>query len=163
MRECDPKKCTALRLKRLGLAKVVFNIKDLPAESLLLYPFTKRLVSSEDREVIKTHGLSAVDCSWNKIAPLKEIKRFTVRRLPFLLAVNPTNYSIPYKLSTLEALAAALYIANFNELSHLLLSKVKWGNAFLTLNREPLTQYASASSPEEVAAIDVEYRRLYKL
>lgn len=163
MRECDPKKCTAIKLKKLGLVKLVYAIKELPGQSLVLYPFAESIVSPIDRGVMITHGLSAVDCSWNKIFPLPDTQRFTIKRLPFLLAANPTNYSTPYKLSTVEALASALYIAGFYELARLLLSKVKWGNTFLTLNREPLIRYASASSLDEVMAIDNEYRRLYNL
>jgi len=163
MRECDPKKCTALKLKKLGLVKLVYKIKELPSQSILLYPFTDTFLSPKDRNFMAINGLSAIDCSWNRILPLSNTGRFLMRRLPFLLAANPTNYSRPYKLSTLEALAAAVYIVGFDELARYLLSKVKWGNTFLTLNKDPLTQYASASGPDEIITIDSEYRRLYNL
>ncbi|MEM3364938.1 MAG: DUF367 family protein [Candidatus Methanomethyliaceae archaeon] len=163
MRECDPKKCTAIKLKKLGLIKLVYTIKELPSQSVVLYPFADTFLSPTDRNIMKVYGLSAIDCSWNKILPISDTGRFIMRRLPFLLAANPTNYSKPYKLSTLEAIAAALYIVGFKSLALLVLSKVKWGNTFLTLNREPLAQYASASDPDEVLIIDADYRRLYNL
>ncbi|MBS7281590.1 MAG: DUF367 family protein [Candidatus Freyarchaeota archaeon] len=163
MKECDPKKCTAIKLKKLGLLKLVYSIKGLPSQSLVLYPFTDNFLSPADRDIMINHGLSAIDCSWNKILPISDTGRFVMRRLPFLLAANPTNYSKPYKLSTLEALAAALFIVGFYKHALLLLSKVKWGNTFLTLNRELLTKYTSASGPEEIVALDGEYRRLYNL
>ncbi|MGQ9759787.1 MAG: DUF367 family protein [Candidatus Methanomethylicaceae archaeon] len=163
LRECDPKKCTALKLKKFGLAKVVFTLKDLPPGCLLLYPFSDDFISPNDKNIIITHGLAAVDCSWNKIFPLPKTTKFTMRRLPFLLAANPTNYSMPYKLSTLEALAAALYIIGFHESATLLLTKTKWGKTFLILNKEPLMQYASASTSDQIFSIDREYRQFYNL
>lgn len=163
MRECDPKKCTAIKLKKFGLAKVVFTIKNLPLECLLLYPFSEHFISPMDKNIIIAHGLAAIDCSWNKISLSHKTSRFAYRRLPFLLAANPTNYSMPYKLSTLEALAAALYITGFHETSFLLLSKTKWGKTFLTLNKEPLMRYASASTSDEISNIDREYRQLFNI
>ena len=163
MKECDPKKCTALKLKKLGLAKVVYTIRGLPRHSLVLYPFTELFISPADKNTILDHGLSAIDCSWNKITPITDSARLIMRRLPFLLAANPINFSMPYKLSTLEALAAALYISGFNEFSYLLLSKVKWGDTFLALNKELLTQYANTKNSLEIATIDAEYRKLYNM
>ncbi|MCX8169727.1 MAG: DUF367 family protein, partial [Candidatus Methanomethyliaceae archaeon] len=151
IRECDPKKCTGLKLKRLNLAKLVYNIKQIPREVIILYPFCEEFISKRDRGIVESFGLGVVDCSWNKISPRRI--RSPIRRLPFLLAANPINYSIPYKLSSLEAFTAALYITGFYEKALLLISKVKWGRTFISLNEEALLRYASAETHEEIAKI----------
>lgn len=161
MKECDPKKCTGLKLKRLNLAKVVYDIEQIPKKAIILYPFCEEFISKRDREIVKSFGIGVIDCSWNKISPRKI--RPPIRRLPFLLAANPINYSIPYRLSSLEAFTAALYITGFHEQALFLLSKVKWGRTFISLNEQVLLRYASAESPEEIAKIDEEYRSLYGL
>lgn len=161
MRECDPMKCTALKLGRLGLAKVVYNINTLPRDSLLLYPFAEKILSPSDRLIVIKKGISAIDCSWNRIEELPYTKRFIIRHLPFLLAANPINYSIPYKLSTLEAIAATLYITGFSEMATTLLSKIKWGLTFLILNNEPLCLYSYAKDGNEIKKIEHEYKSAY--
>lgn len=158
-RECDPRKCTGLKLKKLNLAKLVYDIRQIPRGAIILYPFCEEFIFKNDRLAIEDFGLAVIDCSWNKISPMRI--RPPARKLPFLLAANPINYSVPYKLSSLEAFAAALYIAGFREQSLLLLSKVKWGETFVSLNGEILHRYSSAETYEEMVAIDEEYRRLY--
>ena len=160
-RECDPKKCTALKLSRLGLTNIVYRIGGLPTNSLLLYPYCNSTLAPNDHEIIAFNGLSAIDCSWNRIEVGTYAKRFNTRQLPFLLAANPTNYAIPYKLSTLEALAAALFITDFKDTAVKLLETMKWGPTFLTLNEEPLSLYASAKNSEEVKKIEADYRKIY--
>jgi pre-rRNA-processing protein TSR3 len=162
MRECDPKKCTALKLGRLGLAKVVYNINVLPRDSLLLYPFAEKILSPQDRFIVMERGISAIDCSWNRIEELPYTGRFVTRHLPFLLAANPINYSIPYKLSTLEAIAATLYITGFIGEATTLLSKTKWGLTFLTLNNEPLSLYSYTKDGIEIKKIENEYKSVYE-
>ena len=88
-------------------------------------------------------------------------RRFQVRQLPFMLAANPTNYSIPFKLSTIEAISSVLFITGFTQEANLLLSKIKWGQTFLTLNREPLELYSKSKDVGEVKLLSDEYARLY--
>ncbi len=78
------------------------------------------------------------------------------RRLPALLAGNPTNYGVLGKLSTAEAFAAALFITGFESDSNRVLSLFKWGPTFLTLNREPLEAYARATL-ENLGEIEAEF------
>ncbi|PVX23543.1 MAG: ribosome biogenesis protein, partial [Candidatus Bathyarchaeum sp.] len=59
-----------------------------------------------------------MDCSWVHAKEVFEASGYWVSRcLPYLVAANPVNYGKPTKLSTVEALAAALYIADYREQS----------------------------------------------
>lgn len=78
------------------------------------------------------------------------------RRLPTLLAGNPTNYSIRGRLSTAEAIAAALVITGFEKEARRLLAVFNWGKTFLTLNEEPLESY-SHTVPSEMSKQEQEY------
>jgi pre-rRNA-processing protein TSR3 len=73
--------------------------------------------------------------------------------LPILVAGNPTNYAQPTKLSTAEALSAALYITGFKDESEELLSIFKWGHTFFDLNLEMLEGYAKAKDSTEIVEI----------
>jgi pre-rRNA-processing protein TSR3 len=75
------------------------------------------------------------------------------RALPFLVAANPVNFGKPCVLSSVEALAAALYIIGEKERAAELLSKVSWGIRFLEVNREPLDLYTSAKDSTEIIKI----------
>ena len=70
--------------------------------------------------------------------------------MPVLVAGNPVNFGKLTKLTTAEALAAALYIAGFREQADKLLSIFKWGHTFLEINRERLETYANAKNSSEV-------------
>jgi len=69
------------------------------------------------------------------------------------MAANPVNFGKPCKLSSVEALAGALYILGEKERAHVLLSKGNWGIRFLEVNREPLDLYAEAKDSSEVIKI----------
>jgi pre-rRNA-processing protein TSR3 len=73
------------------------------------------------------------------------------------MAANPVNFGKPCKLSSIEALAATLYILGEKERAHALLSKVSWGIRFLEVNREPLELYADAKDSSEVIKIQEFY------
>jgi pre-rRNA-processing protein TSR3 len=153
----DPRKCTSAKLEKLRLAEPLYNLKQIPRSAIVLNPVSNRTLSFEDRPQIQTHGLVGLDCSWNQAdAVFQENIRGENRRLPTLLAGNPTNYSIRGRLSTVEALAAALIITGFNKRAEQLLEVFNWGETFLTLNREPLREYAE-TPPDRMLSCEREY------
>ncbi|MFZ0966044.1 MAG: DUF367 family protein [Candidatus Bathyarchaeia archaeon] len=157
-RQCDPKKCTALKLKRHGLIRLVHQMKFLPKRAIVLNPFSQIAFSPADRQRIESFGLAALDCSWEHAEKvlIKHV-RGTSRCLPFLIAGNPVNFGKPTKLTTVEALVAALYIAGFKEEALQLLSIFKWGHTFLELNKERLESYASAKDSGAVVELQKKF------
>jgi pre-rRNA-processing protein TSR3 len=155
--QCDPKKCTGTRLVRMKKAKVVKKLRLIPRGSVVLNPVSQIAFSKADRDTSLRSGLVALDCSW-KLAEsvFSSMKWGEQRALPYLLAANPVNTYRPFKLSTAEAIAAALYILGFQEVSEDLMSLFKWGPSFLTLNHEILEDYASCKNSREVVEVQSE-------
>lgn len=158
MKQDDPKKCTAAKLARMRFAKPLFRISQIPQRSVVLNPFSSTVVLPRDRLQVENYGLVTIDCSWEK-ADVAFPSRLpgAGRRLPTLLASNPVNYAKPHKLSSVEALAATLYVTGFHEQARRLLSLFKWGETFLTLNREPLNSYSTANTDAEMSSAEAEY------
>jgi pre-rRNA-processing protein TSR3 len=67
------------------------------------------------------------------------------------------NYGKARKLSTVEALASALYILGEAEHAQKLLGKFKWGPAFSDLNKDLLESYSKASTEKEIISTQNEY------
>ncbi|MBN1245472.1 DUF367 family protein [Candidatus Bathyarchaeota archaeon] len=149
--QCDPKRCTGLKLKRHGLARVVNKVRFLPRRAVVLNPFSEIAFSPADRKRVEDFGLAALDCSWEHAEKvlLKQV-RGTSRCLPILIAGNPVNFGKATKLTTVEALAGALYIAGFKQEAVKLLSIFVWGHTFLELNKALLENYASAQDSTEI-------------
>ena len=147
----DPKKNTALRLKRRGLARIVTKARFLPKRAIILNPFGEIAFSPADKERLEQFGLAALDCSWEHAQKVmgKRVKG-TSRCLPILIAGNPVNYGKLTKLTTAEAIAAALYIAGFKEEAEELLSIFTWGHTFFELNSMLLDNYSSAKDSSEI-------------
>ena len=153
-KQCDPKKCTTLKLKRHNMVRVVHRVRRLPRGAVILNPFSDRAFSQADRGRLERRGLGAIDCSWIHADEVFELSMHGVSRcLPYLIAANPVNYGVPTKLSTVEALAAALYIVGFKEKAERLLSIFKWGPYFIGLNQEFLNGYAQAKDSTEVVEL----------
>jgi len=152
--QCDPKRCTGLKLKRHGLARLVTKTRFLPKRAIVLNPFSETAFSPADRRRVDNFGLVALDCSWEHAEKvlLKQVKG-TSRCLPILIAGNPVNFGKATKLTTAEALAAALYIAGFKSEASSLLSIFTWGHTFLELNNAILEKYAIAQDSTEVVKI----------
>jgi pre-rRNA-processing protein TSR3 len=149
--QCDPKRCTGLKLKRRGLARIVTKTRFLPKRAVVLNPFSEIAFSPADRKRVEDFGLAALDCSWEHAEKvlLKQVKG-TSRCLPILIAGNPVNFGKATKLTTVEALAAALYIAGFKQEARELLSVFTWGHTFLELNYALLENYAAAQDSTEI-------------
>jgi pre-rRNA-processing protein TSR3 len=147
----DPKKNTALRLKRRGLARIVTRARFLPKRAIVLNPFGEIAFSPADRERLEQFGLAALDCSWEHAQKVMggHVKG-TSRCLPILIAGNPVNFGKLTKLTTAEAIAAALYIAGFKEESEQLLSIFTWGHTFFELNGMLLDNYVTAKDSAEI-------------
>jgi len=149
----DPKKCTAAKLVRFGLAK---KITTLRSKTALLHPFAADTLLNSEKRIF--HSITAIDCSWNKAEKMFQKKYSGIpRKLPPLLAGNPVNYSKINKLTTVEALASAAFILGNKELCSDLLAKFNWGHTFLELNENLLNDYQNAQSEDDVNSIITEY------
>ena len=136
------------------MVRVVHRVRRLPRGAVILNPFSDRAFSPADRGRVERRGLAAIDCSWIHADEVFELSmRGASRCLPYLIAANPVNYGVPTKLSTVEALAAALYIVGFKEKAERLFSIFKWGPYFIVLNQELLDGYARAKNSAEVVEL----------
>eukprot|EP00914_Ancora_sagittata_P012217 GHVO01023565.1.p3 GENE.GHVO01023565.1~~GHVO01023565.1.p3 ORF type:complete len:151 (+),score=52.74 GHVO01023565.1:219-671(+) len=95
--------------------------------------------------MILLNGIRVLDFSWKKIdeLPPKILNANRTRKLPFLVASNPTRYGKPYELSCAEAFAATLWIVGEEDASIELMSKFKWGKAFFQVNGAYLLRYVN--------------------
>ena len=149
----DPKKCTAAKMVKFGLAQ---NIKKINSKGMVLDPFSKKTLIPKDKSIINT--IVGIDCSWNLVDSAFS-KNFNgiKRKLPPLLAGNPVNYSKFNKLTTAEALAGSLFILGFKEQALQLLDKFKWGHTFYELNQNLLDEYAKIENEEQIESILKDY------
>jgi pre-rRNA-processing protein TSR3 len=152
----SPAKCTASKLVKFKLAQRVNFISE---KSILLNPLSKVTLSRKDSNL--SSSICAVDCSWNHTHGIlnsrKTLSHKLARRIPSLLAANPTNYSKVGKLSTAEALAGALYVLGDRRTPELIMNKFKWGHTFLELNCNILEDYFNAENELQIAEIEKEY------
>jgi pre-rRNA-processing protein TSR3 len=124
----------------------------------VLNPFSEIAFSPADRERVEDFGLVALDCSWEHAQKvLSRHVKGTSRCLPILIAGNPVNFGKATKLTTAEAIAAALYIAGFKEKATDLLSIFTWGHTFLELNGVLLDNYAQARNSAEIVGMQTRH------
>ena len=153
----DPKKCTSAKLEKFNLAKPLRSLQQIPRYAIVLNPVSNLTLSFRDRPAVEQYGLVGLDCSWNSSESVfQSMIKGEGRRLPMLLAGNPINYGARGKLSTVEALAAALIITGFDETAKQLLKIFNWGETFLSLNEDPLKEY-SKTSPEDMFLCETEF------
>ena len=164
--QCDRKKCTGVKTWRyfkqnrfpsISGMNFVKRIPQIPRFSLILNPLAEQILSSEDYRIFVQSGLTILDCSWNHSEDIFEKKFPNLRRLPNLIAANPTNYGKTTQLTSVEALAAAFYLLRDEKTARELLSIFKWGSQFLSLNSNLLEDYSKCSSREELRTIELEY------
>lgn len=150
----DPEKCTARKLGRFDLADLHRSDRATPY-GIVLNPHAERALSPADRA--ESDRLVALDCSWETAGEALFSMSGIHRALPFLVAANPVNYGRPFRLTTVEALAAGLAILGERDRAEGILSKFRWGHTFLELNEEPLRRYADCADSTEVVAVQSEY------
>ena len=153
LKQDDPKKCSAAKLVKFGLAK---NVKNTTGRTLILDPFSEKILIPSDEKLVDS--VTAIDCSWN-LADQTVIQKFPGihRKLPPLLAGNPINYAKLDKLTSVEAIAGSLYILGHKNLGLQLLDKFKWGHTFFELNQNLLNDYSQVNSTEQISKISKEY------
>ena len=145
----DPKKCTAAKLIKFGLAKKITKSR---SKTVLLHPYSEKTLLNNEKSLFTS--ITGIDCSW-ALAEQVFQKNFIgiSRKLPPLLAGNPVNYSKINKLTTVEAIAGAAFMLGDETLSQNLLEKFNWGHTFLELNENLLQDYKKAKSEDEVIEI----------
>ncbi|KAJ2924426.1 hypothetical protein H1R20_g12666, partial [Candolleomyces eurysporus] len=156
---CDPKRCSGKKLARQGL------IKDLRVgtrfRGIVVSPKATQIVSPADKDIILAGGVAVVECSWARLdeVPFNKIASPHERLLPYLIATNPVNFGKPWRLNCVEALAAAFYIAGFDDYAERLLSVFGWGSGFLEVNRPYITRYKTCKSSDEIREVQEEIIR----
>jgi len=122
-----------------------------------LNPFGEIAFSPADHDRLEQFGLAALDCSWEQAQKVMgEHVKGTSRCLPILLAGNPVNFGKLTKLSTAEAIAAALYIGGFPEEAEAMVSIFPWGHTFFELNQMLLDHYVTAKDSADI--VDMQTR-----
>ncbi|MEM4378460.1 MAG: DUF367 family protein [Candidatus Nitrosotenuis sp.] len=149
----DPKKCTAAKIVKFGLARPVTKTRP---NTIVLDPFAKQTLLKNDSKI--ADSITGIDCSWNMAENIFE-RRFSgiSRKLPPLLAGNPVNYSKLNKLTTVEAISGGLIILGFKDQGLGLLSKFTWGHTFYELNEDLLRDYSALETEEQIGPLLQEY------
>jgi pre-rRNA-processing protein TSR3 len=153
LKQDDPKKCSAAKLVKFGLAK---DVKKTSSKTLILDPFAKKSIMNSDKKLVDS--ITGIDCSWN-LADQTFTTNFSGihRKLPPLFAGNPVNYSKLNKLTTVEAIAATVFILGNKDLCLQLLDKFKWGHTFFDLNKNLLEDYSKLESEDQILSLLKEY------
>lgn len=157
--ECDRKRCTAIKLSKMGKCNLINNINKIQSGAIVLNPYAEKAVSYEDYRYVQRRGIVGLDCSWNHVSSSRKFFSLSKyhRSLPFLIATNPVNYGKACILSTVEAISATLYITRFKDEAYDMMNGFKWGHTFLELNHELLESYSEANTSSEVVKIQNEF------
>ena len=154
LKQDDPKKCSAEKLVKFGLAK---NIRKTNDNTLVLDPFAKKTLLPSDKNLASS--ITAIDCSWNLVEQTFANKLSGVqRKLPPFFAGNPINYSKIGKLTTVEAISGALFVLDYEQIGNQLLDKFKWGHTFYELNKNLIGDYKKVDSEDQIDQILKEYQ-----
>jgi pre-rRNA-processing protein TSR3 len=155
LREDDPSKSTMKKLERFHLARKIDGRNF--GRKVTLTPYAGRYIRRADTELVSRYGLSVIDGSWAKIEGIRKYQIENGRRVPALLAANPVNYGKLEILSSVEALAAALFITGNRDVADTILNKFKWGPNFIVLNLNPLTDYSLCMTDDDIKEVEAEY------
>uniref|UniRef100_A0A0D3L184 18S rRNA aminocarboxypropyltransferase n=1 Tax=Emiliania huxleyi (strain CCMP1516) TaxID=280463 RepID=A0A0D3L184_EMIH1 len=151
----DSKRDSGSKLVRLGMAKTLKVGQNYAG--IVLSSEAQTVISREDLETVRVHGVGGVNCSWNQLdkVPSRKLGRARLHRiLPYMVAANPVNYGRPFKMNTAEAMAASLYIVGLQQDAHDLMAQFSFGAEFLRLNRAALDAYAAAPDAAGVRAAE---------
>lgn len=156
-REDDPSKNTALKMIQAGLAVRVTK-RSMRTRPVVLDPYSEEYLGSWLRDEVEKNGLLVVDASWKRLTrdKFRGIPGVHVK-LPPLLPGNPINYGKPCILSSIEAVAASLYITGYRGIYDELIGLYKWMRTFHELNKDLLEDYSKATNPSELEKTILEY------
>ena len=148
--QCDPKRCSGMKLKRLGYVRVL-NLRE-SFHGIVLSPIGTQLISPDDKEIALSAGLAVVDCSWKQLdhTDVTQLRARHHRALPYLVAANTVNFGKPWRLNCAEALAACLSIFDFQDAADELMNQFKWGHSFFEQNGDYIDAYKTARSAKEM-------------
>lgn len=167
----DPKKCTAARLLKAGLAHKTKSTSG--NHKIILNPYSEKVLLPSDRRAANT--IIGIDCSWRladrefsfitKKSPNipAAYNQKTSRCLPPLLAGNAVNYAKVGMLTTAEAISASLFIMGYDKQGHDILGRFKWGHTFFDLNCNILSDYANMKDSDEAIRIASDYKLITPL
>lgn len=157
LNQCNRKICSGQKLVRAG--KVISLQKNKSFMGILLSPCGKKAISKEDRNIIVKSGIGLIDSSWNKFdeTDYSMFKKHRNRLLPFLVAANSINYGRPYKLNCVEALAAALYICEFDSEVESISQGFDYLKEFFKINDEVLKMYRNCENSTEIIEAQNKY------
>jgi len=152
-REDDPAKNTTLKMIRAGLALRASRYT-LRLPLLILNPYSSEYIGPWHRNIAEKYGLLVVDASWRRLDPSKfRGLRGVHVKLPPLIPGNPINYGKTCILSSIEAVAASLFILGFKNEYEKLLGLYKWMRTFNDLNIKLLESYSKTRTPGELVEI----------
>jgi len=112
----DAKRDSGSKAVRMGLVSSLKVGK--PFNGVVLSSEASEVLSPADLQLVVNNGLGAINCSWNRLdeIPFAALgKHRNHRKLPFIVAANSVNYGKPFKMNTVEALAAALVVVGLRE------------------------------------------------
>ncbi len=154
-RQDDPNKCTAAKLIKFKMAS---EARKIPYNAIVLDPFSNVVLTPQDKQ--NMNGICAIDCSWkvaDRMIKIPKKSNIANRKLPALLAGNPTNYAKLGMLSTSEAISGALYILGHKEQALEIMNKFKWGHTFIDLNYNILEDYSNTTDLAQITQMEKEY------
>jgi pre-rRNA-processing protein TSR3 len=154
--QCDPKRCSGAKLRRLGYVRIL-NLRDA-FHGLVLSPIATEIISPADKDLMLAAGLAVVDCSWKQLdhTNVAQLRARHHRLLPYLVASNTVNFGKPWRLNCAEAFAACLAIFGMQEAAEELMDQFKWGHSFFEVNGGLLERYGKCGSAEEMLGIQNE-------
>lgn len=155
MGQDDPKKSTMKKLEKQGLARRV-DMR-MCKRSLMITPYAERYLLPSDDVLYRIKGICVIDGSWNRITSIRDLRTRNERLIPLVVPGNPVNFGKPGKLSSVEAVASALYIMGHRDSASLIMSGFNWGPPFIEMNHLLLDDYAECKTQEDVLAVQESY------